>query len=943
MNLKPWREIAQPHEDVLKGNFQEAEFAADITQVANGVARDEYQDPVKFFSRTYITEGMELLLDSVAKRMTGKGGDPVIQLQTAFGGGKTHTMLSVYHLVKGDAPLSSLSGIPTILDKAGIVEFPKANVAVIDGTNLSVSKPRDRGSVQTHTLWGELAWQLGGEAGYRIVEVADKEGTSPGKEQLIKLLTQFSPAVILMDELVAYLRQFAEGREYSGGTFDTNLSFLQALTEGIKSVPKAILLASLPESDTEAGSTRGQRAQDVLEKVFGRVNAIWKPVATEEAFEIVRRRLFKKITDTEGMGTVCQAFADYYRDNANSFPNETQESHYCTRITSAYPIHPEIFDRLYEDWSTLDKFQRTRGVLQYMALIIHRLWQDDNKDLLIMPGSIPLYDHDVKNKSIYYLPQGWDPVIEKDIDGERSESYEIDRDSRFGSVQAARRVSRTIFLGSAPSVTAQMVRGIELERICLGAAQPGQQIVIFKDVLRRLQDRLHYLNSGDNRYWFDTRPNLRKEMEERKRRFDYKNDVLPLIKSRINEAYRQGEIFKYIHIFTDHSDIPDDYSLRLVVLAPEHKFSKSNKSMAVNKALDILQHRGQQPRIKQNRLIFLAPDYDQSSRLSDQAKTVLAWGSIVDDCNNMKLNLDQLQIQQAKQNLTGARNSMLQTVRDTYKWLLAPVQYAKKGKGVGEIEWEEISISSAGNAMQEIELKAIEQEWIINRWSPFHLSNILATWFFNNEKKEIGTMELWDFCAQYIYLPRLMNERVLTETIEAGVEKEEFFGFAYSKEGDKYIGFTLGEHTMVNLDSDSVIIEINAAKAYKEKLLQDEARKQQEEMISYGVGHTEEQPPTNKADASSSDNSGSAAQSDNNVIKKRFFGNIELNPLMAKAKFQDIIDEVVNQFTTDMNVDVKISVEIEASSSKGFDENLQRSIKENCNVLKFNTAEFEEE
>jgi predicted AAA+ superfamily ATPase len=941
MSLKPWREIAQPHEDVLKGNFQEAEFAADITQVAEGIARDEYQDPIKFFSRTYITEGMELLLDSVAKRMVGKGGDPVIQLQTAFGGGKTHTMLAVYHLVKGNAPVSSLLGISPILDKAGITEFPKANVAVIDGTNLSVSKPRDRGRVKTHTLWGELAWQLGGEAGYAIVEVADKEGTSPGKDQLIQLLTTFSPAVILVDELVAYMRQFGEGKSYSGGTFDTNLSFIQALTEGIKSVPKAILLASLPESDTEVGSTQGRRAQDVLEKVFGRVNAIWKPVATEEAFEIVRRRLFEPISDTEGMSAVCQAFTDFYQKNAESFPNETQEIHYCTRIVSAYPIHPEIFDRLYEDWSTLDKFQRTRGVLQYMALIIYRLWQDDNKDLLIMPGSIPLYDHDVKNKSIYYLPQGWDPVIEKDIDGERSESYDIDRDSRFGSIQAARRVSRTIFLGSAPSVTAQMVRGIEMERVCLGAAQPGQQIAIYKDVLRRLQDRLHYLNSGDNRYWFDTRPNLRKEMEERKRRFDYRNDILPLIKTRINELYRQGDVFGHVHIFTDHNDIPDDYFLRLVILPPEHKFGKSNKTMAIKKALEILQHRGQQPRVKQNRLIFLAPDYDQSARLNDQAKTVLAWNSIVEDCNNMKLNLDQLQIQQAKQNLKGSRNSMLQTVRDTYKWLLAPVQYAKKGKGVGDIEWEEISISGAGNAMQEIEHRAIEQEWVINRWSPFHLSNLLDKWFFTEEKKDITTMDLWNYCAQYIYFPRLLNERVLTETIEAGIESEDFFGFAYSKDGNKYNGFTLGTHQLVNLDNDSVIIEINTARAYKEKLLQEEAAKRAEEDAqSLGSGYVSDKEQGIVSGAKNEQQQ--TVQPADKVAKKRFFGNIELDPLMAKANFQDIMDEIINQFTADMNVNVKISVEIEATTPTGFDENIQRAVKENCSQLKFDTAEFEE-
>ncbi|HRC69611.1 MAG TPA: DUF499 domain-containing protein, partial [Candidatus Competibacter denitrificans] len=173
------------------------------------------------------------------------------------------------------------------------------------------------------------------------------------------------------------------------------------------------------------------------------VQALWKPVATEEAFEIVRR-LFNPISDQAGAEQVCRAFADYYTANSADFPHETQESRYFERLQRAYPIHPEIFERLYEDWSSLDKFQRTRGGLKLMAKVIHRLWKDDNKDLLIVPGSLPLYDADVRNEAIYYLPQGWDPVLERDVDGDRAETADIERDTRFGAVQAARRVARSI-------------------------------------------------------------------------------------------------------------------------------------------------------------------------------------------------------------------------------------------------------------------------------------------------------------------------------------------------------------------------------------------------------------------------------------------------------------------------------------------------------------------
>jgi uncharacterized protein len=645
MSLKPWREIAVPHEDVLKGTFQQAEFAADLSRVHDGTATPEYQNPTLFFQRTFITEGMRLLLDSVVKRLVGKGGDPVIQLQTAFGGGKTHTMLAVYHLVNragGEALARDLPGVPGILDAAGVTELPRAHIAVLDGIKLSPNQPvmRVDGDVKQaiRTLWGDLAWQLGKAEGYALVADADASGTSPGKAVLETLLSRYAPCVILIDELVAYVRQFEDGKTLTGGSFDSNLSFVQALTEALKAVPTAVLLASLPESDKEAGSQRGIKALASLSHYFGRVQALWKPVGTEEAFEIVRRRLFSTINDKLAAESVCRAFADYYTANSEDFPRETQKSRYYDRLMRAYPIHPEVFDRLYEDWSTLDNFQRTRGVLKLMAKVIHRLWKDNDKDPLIMPGSFPLDDGETRNDLIYYLPQGWDPVVERDVDGERAETTEIEnRDTRLGSVQACRRAARTIFLGSAPTTANQMVRGIELERIVLGVAQPGQQVGIYKDALRRLGDRLHYLNSGNNRFWFDTRPNLRREMEDRKRRFQDKEDVFPAIRERMQRSFASG-IFGGTHIFTASGDVPDDWQLRLVVLPPDAAFSRSGQSLAITHAAAILKNRGEQPRFKQNRLIFLAADFDSVNRLKDQVRSTLAWQSIVNDIKDANSN-----------------------------------------------------------------------------------------------------------------------------------------------------------------------------------------------------------------------------------------------------------------------------------------------------------------
>ncbi len=956
MSLKPWREIAIPHQDVLKGTFQQAEFAADLSLVHEGMATDEYQNPALFFQRTFITEGMRLLLDSVVRRLSGRGGDPVIQLQTAFGGGKTHTMLAVYHLAKGEVSASELPGVSPILDAAGITEIPKAQLVVLDGTRFSPGQPKLRDGVTVRTLWGELAWQVGGNEGYQLVAESDLNGTAPDSEILQRLLSLRAPVVILIDELVAYVRQFEEGRSYPGGTFDSNLTFVQNLTQALKAVPKAMLLVSLPESkQSEAGSARGQRAMDrvegvlsreSLEKVFGRVHALWKPVAAEEAFEIVRRRLFVDVLIGAEADAVCRAFADYYTSHSQDFPRETQESRYFERLTHAYPIHPEVFDRLYEDWSSLDNFQRTRGVLKLMAKVIHRLWKDGNNDLLIMPGSLPLYDSEVRNEVIYYVPPGWDPVLERDIDGDRAETTEIEnRDPRLGSVQACRRCARTIFLGSAPTTSNQVARGLEQERVHLGVAQPGQQIVLYKDALHRLVDRLHYLNFANNRFWFDTRPNLRREMEERKRRFHDIEDVLPLIRERMQRNLSPG-IFKGTHVFTPSNDVPDDWQLRLVVLPPNSAFSRTNQATSNERAAEILKNRGDQPRQRQNRLVFLVADYDAVSRLKDQVRSVLAWKSIVDDSKELKLNLDQLQMRQADKSLLDANEALGRMIRETYKWLLTPMQEAIPGKGMSEIKWEYFPINASTlNLTQEILRVLKENEILITEWAPIHLAKLLKTWFWKEDVPEVKAQDVWQKSCCYLYMPRLCDETTFSLTIEAGAESQDFFGMAQGKNGDKYVGFTYGKRSGVILDSSLLLIEPDEAARYIAK------ERQSEEAIVYpSKGPSSDGAfnegsitrPHDRLDTPTPSPSPTPAPA-STVSKKRFYASIDLNPVLAKTQFNNIVDEVILQFSSRPGVFVKIAIDIEAESDVGFDDGLQRAVKENCNVLQFKTAEFERE
>ena len=931
--MTPWREIAVPHRDVLEGTFQQSEFAADITAVKTGKASREYQDAVAFYERTFITEGMGRLLRQVAQRLAGKGGEPVVQLQTAFGGGKTHTMLAVFHLATRKCPLSDLAGVPALIDRTGLMDVPPACVAVLDGTDRGPSQAWKHGKQVIKTLWGELAWQLGGGDALSLVKDSDAAGTSPGKEVLRDLLERHAPCIVLIDELVAYIRQFPDSQVLSGGTYDSNLSFVQALTEAVKLVPTAIVLAALPESDVEAGGQRGGAALRALEKTFGRVHALWKPVATEEAFEIVRRRLFEPVRDVKTRETVCRAFADAYVAEGVKLPSETQEGRYYDRLVQAYPIHPEVFDRLYEDWTTIDGFQRTRGVLKLMAKVIYRLWKDDNKDLMILPGSLPLHDGASRNELTYYLPAGWDAVIERDIDGDRAETTELEnKEPRFGQVGAARRVARTIFLGSAPASVASKsgARGIDRARALLGCLQPGQPSSVYSDALNRLADRLHYLNSsGDKtqdatRFWFDTRANLRREMEDRKRRFDDKTEVRGKIAESLKKVVGSASFFGGVHICTPHSDVSDDTVLRLVVLPPECWYSREESRPVFEAVLACVRNNGAKPRYRGNRLIFLAADHARLSRLSDAARVALAWGSIVDDVKEGRLNIDLLQKSQAEKELRTAEEVLPRAARECYKWLLCPVQETPTDSKTGV---EAFALNTTGGSVgSEIERVCTENELVISTWSPIHLRTKLKEWYWKEERTTAGAAAFFEDTLRYLYMPRFKSRDVLGQAIHSGAASRDFFGTAYGQSGESFDGFQLGTSNVI-FDDTLLLIEPVAAAAYEEAHRAAEPPPVPTSGGATGVSDVSQEtgptPPPGTAKPRS------------------FYATANVSPVTAKVRLVELAEEIVSVLASDPNASVRLVVEIAADFPEGASESMKRAVSENAQSLGITKAAWE--
>ncbi|MEW6661556.1 MAG: Swt1 family HEPN domain-containing protein [Bacillota bacterium] len=947
--LQPWRFVVEPHPDVAQGRYRQAEFAADLAQVLRGTAQVEYQDPVEFFGRTYITEGMMGLLVQAVRRVSGLGGEPVIQLKTAFGGGKTHSMLALYHLLRGQAQLEKIPNARPLLEKAGVSKCPKARVAVLVGTALNptkVRRPSNFPGITIRTLWGEMAAQLAEQASnpkiYDIVRDADKASVPPGSETLVELLDACGPCVILIDELVAYARKLYGESGVVAGTFDAVLTFVQELTEAARASKNSLLVASIPESDIEIGGEAGKKALEFIEHTFGRMEAIWKPVGAEEGFAIVRRRLFLPVQDEAARDEVCRAFSEMYREGGSDFPAECRELAYLERLKACYPIHPEVFDRLYDDWATLERFQKTRGVLRLMAAVIHDLWIRQDQSFLIMPGSIPLDNTTVREELTRYLPEGWTSVIESDVDGPRSQTYQIDMaNQRFGRVMAARRVARSIFLGSAPSVKEQRVRGIEDIRARLGVVQPGEQVAIFNDAMGRLVNELTHLYINNQRYWYDLPPNLRRTVEDRAQQVS-KDDVEMELERRLKGMRERGD-FTAVHTCPSSSlEVPDEQAVRMVVLGPAqgHKAGDMG-SPAVKAAEDILKNRGTGPRLYQNMLVFVAPDRELVKSLESESRRFLAWKSVVEDAD--ALNLDAHQRRQAVESYKRSDETVDLRLKEAYCWLLVPTQ-----DGINPVSWEITRISGGGDSPVVKASKSLRTSGLlITKWAPGLLRMELDKWLWK-EQEYISIKQVWDYLCRYCYLSRLKDVDVLLAAINEGLASREFFGIAAGvTDTGRFMALRFGDsYTRADLSHFLVKAE-PAAKQIQEE--QEEEERRLRGRITYQPGSTHGHAAGEGTvhpgwDVSGGGDEGRTPQPEPVVDKKprRFYATVQLDPTRISRDVGNFAQEILQHITSIVGAEVVVTLDVQAKIPDGVPDHVVHVVTENCRTLKVKAHGFED-
>lgn len=949
--LKPWREVVNPHKDVASGRYQQAEFAADLWQVHLGEGSEEYRKPVEFYRRTFLTLSLQDLLKGALQRLSGVGGDPVIQLQTNFGGGKTHSMLALYHLFSG-TPASELLGIDTILKESKVEKIPQVRRVVLVGNKISPGNPvtKPDGTV-IHTLWGEIAWQLGGRAAYERLRADDERATSPG-DVLRELFNEYGPCLILIDEWVAYARQLHEESDLPGGSFETHFSFAQVLTESAKLAKSCLLVISLPASesnsttrnqidDVEVGGERGRAALDRLRNAIGRVETSWRPANAEEGFEIVRRRLFEPLVEREQFVTrdsTAKAFADLYRTQHQEFPPECRDSDYENRLKAAYPIHPEVFDRLYTDWSTLIKFQRTRGVLRLMAVVIYSLWEKGDRSPLILPSNIPIDDSRVQFELTRYLSDNWVPVIEKDVDGPNSLPLRIDGEvPNLGKYSACRRVARTIYLGSAPTAKASN-RGLEDRRIKLGCVMPGESPAIYGDALRRLSGTATYLYQDSARYWYSTQPTVTKLADDRAEQLKGDPDaVVQELDIRLRTDLRRMGDFNRIHALPLNSqDVPDDLEARLVVLRIEFPYTKDSESSAITRAKAIFESRGNTPRLYRNTLVFLAVDKTRLTDLDDAIRRYLAWKSILEE--REVLNLDPYQVKQAENQMKNTDDAVTARIPEAYQWLLIPSQASPQGS----VEWQSFRLTGQEPLAVRASKKLRNDGFLITGLAGTSLRlemDRIPLWRGDN----VSIKQLVEDFARYTYLPRLKEPAVLIDAIRDGLALPSWSHdtFAYAESFDetteRFRGLRCGQSVNISENNLSGLL-VKPEPALRQY---EEERAATSEVNSYGMVSPEEKVPGK--------NLSSALEFRDTNVKptetpkpKRFHGSLVLDSTRVGRDAGRIADEVIAHLVGLVGANVKVTLEIEAEIPDGAPEQVVRTVTENSRTLKF-TGGFEKE
>lgn len=652
LNLKPWYAVAIPHEDIREGRLSEAVFAANLWAVKQGNAPEVYLAPEAFVAKTYLTAGLTNVLKKVSRALSGQvdAGDRILSLQTAFGGGKTHSLVALWHLAHGYAPLAQAAGANL---------GTKVNVAVFTNRTCDATQGRQTPEgIHTRTLWGELALQLGGVDLYRKIEAND-QSRSVTQGLFPEILAQAAPCLILLDEVADYCVGASAVEAGDSTLADQTVSFIQELTDAVEQVKGAVIVATLPASHLEiASSEKGQEILQRLEKRFGRMGADIKPVADNEIYEVVRRRLFETVGDVAEHERVASAYVKMYQQHKNEVPVEATRGTYKDQIVAAYPFHPTLIDALYLRWGSHSDFQRTRGVLRLLASVVGDLWQRRNNETQSQPLIQPCHVRWTIDAMHSVLTRLWgaayESVVAADVLSDKSNALLLDqeRSGDYLAEKIAQGLASAILLGSFGGQGERA--GYSTKDLKLAVGRPDLNWGYTDGALLALEERAFYLHTASagnlgKRYWFGTKPTLTKLIVQYRNQFasqDFDAEIIRTLEDQVSGLRTEPATWRVL--VNPSADLPEQKALTLLIMPPACAYSENGTSVVrlapsytEQRLLELSQKCGTQDRHYRNTLLFLLPSPRGLNRLRNALCEVAALEAVKRDYSS-QLDVDQV-------------------------------------------------------------------------------------------------------------------------------------------------------------------------------------------------------------------------------------------------------------------------------------------------------------
>lgn len=639
-------ETCTPRPEVLKGELPEEIFAARLKEVVDGRADPVYQDPATYFENTYPTQGLRLLLSEALGRLTGlhPANNAILRLETAFGGGKTHNLIGLYHLAAGRATPAMARGLvgPELVAKAGQVQ-----VAAVVGSDLDpvAGLAHPQHGLRTRTLWGELAYQLGGQAGYGLTVESERTGTAPGTG-LFEELVGDRPALILLDEMARYMRvaqtvPSATGKSDLG---EQTVAFLMALLEFAAGRPNAVVVLTLAESGDAFANETAQLRQQLTEarRISARSERVITPTQETEIAAIVRHRLFETV-DTPAARAAAEFYADAYgrwNEQNVALPQRALRAEYAAEIAEDYPFHPELLNTLNRKVSTIPNFQKTRGALRLLALTVRHLWAKRPAGCwLVHPHHVDLAVSAIAEDLTGRLERAaYKQVIEADITstnaGSPAHAQAFDRPGvQAGKPPYAQRVASAVFLHS---LTLGIASGVDPGDLFLAVLSPGDEPLLVHRAAGDLDDHGWFFEWDGHRYRFKTEPSLNKIIADEMGMVP-KTKAKAELDQRIRQVWRSGPV-KAEYFPQEAADIDDDAGPpKLCVIHYDAAQVSSVDPTPPDLVRKIAELAGSLEAYRRfrNNLVFLVADGERVDEMVDTARRYLAIARITGDAERM--------------------------------------------------------------------------------------------------------------------------------------------------------------------------------------------------------------------------------------------------------------------------------------------------------------------